>query len=815
MWLNPAPPSIQAMADEHTSGAGRTGGIPVSQFSDALHELLAPELLTAPSRLGVVARLGSYEVLRVLGRGGMGVVLLARGPGSPTPVALKVLRAELVGHPRTRARFAAEAQHMRQLAHPGIVPVLAAGEQAGVPWFAMPYFAGGSLALRLGRGELLERSELLRIARTVAGALDHAHRRGIIHRDLKPANILLGADGTACVADFGLARSLFNEGVRDPRHDPGEGTAPYMSPAVARGEAEDTRCDIYSFGALLYEMLAGRAPYHGESAAAILDAVRAGPPPAIRLLNPKADAGLVRVAEAAMARELRDRYAQMADAAADLERLAAGQAPVGPRASRRASGWRRRVLSPRARVGGALLALLGAGLWLWSASRPALVLKHRLVLPQVAAWRGAQVGNLDADETPDFVIPEGEELRMVSGRGELLFQPWRLREPRTSPVLEFSGCADVDGDGNDELFLGWANGGTATLAPVNINGFPLKRFTWRSSTFVHPQYGPDWTRLRWEAWVDLEGDGRRELLVSASTDRGKEPRALICYDFESQTERWQQTIAPHIVKVVTADMDGDGRQEVLVGTRAPGNGNFLGDGTDDEHSYLYAFSAAGELLWRIEGGGLFSETLPVVAGEVHNPRVVYARSDALGHLTTEGEQEFGRLLRLDHRGSVLARWENDRAIVDCAAVDLDGDDQRDLLATDLGGRLWHLDPDLRSVKEVRVSAGRFAGAHLHIGGVTNLTRRAGRHVVLAGGHFELLRAVQGNDRREVAMNFHRDVKIWVLDEQLTVRADRLVGDRLVLGHQNPLRLLDLDGDQLPEIVFVCDDQRVFKYRAGL
>lgn len=114
-----------------------------------------------------------------------------------------------------------------------------------------------------------------------------------------------------------------------------------------------------------------------------------------------------------------------------------------------------------------------------------------------------------------------------------------------------------------------------------------------------------------------------------------------------------------------------------------------------------------------------------------------------------------------------------------------------------------------------MSAGRFAGAHLHIGGVTNLTRRAGRYVVLAGGEFELIRAVQGNDRQEVAVNTHRDVKIWVLDEQLTVRADRLVGDRLVMGHLNPLRLLDMDGDQLPEIVFVCDDQRVFRYRAGL
>jgi len=163
----------------------------------------------------------------------------------------------------------------------------------------------------------------------VAEGLNFAHRRGIIHRDLKPANILLGTEGKACLADFGLARTMFNDTIVDVERPQWEGTAPYMSPAVAAGDAEDTRCDIYAFGALLYEMLTGEPPYKGQSTKEIQKQILAGPPKLITAMNPRADQGLVTVAESAMARELRDRYANMADVLADLERIKNGKPPVG------------------------------------------------------------------------------------------------------------------------------------------------------------------------------------------------------------------------------------------------------------------------------------------------------------------------------------------------------------------------------------------------------------------------------------------------------------------------------------------------------
>ena len=159
-------------------------------------------------------------------------------------------------------------------------------DRAEGPYFVMPYFEKGSLANRIKSGKPMDTESILDIVAQVAEGLSFAHRSGIIHRDLKPANILLTVDGKACLADFGLARTLFNDTIVDVESRNLEGTAPYMSPAVAAGDAEDTRCDIYSFGALLYEMLTGHPPYQGRGTKDILDQIIAGPPKPVTSLNP-------------------------------------------------------------------------------------------------------------------------------------------------------------------------------------------------------------------------------------------------------------------------------------------------------------------------------------------------------------------------------------------------------------------------------------------------------------------------------------------------------------------------------------------------
>jgi len=304
---------------------------PVSSFVGPIAELIGQGMLSPPSRPGVLAAVDRFEVLRVLGGGGMGIVLLARDPNTGQDVAIKMIKPELMANQQVVHRFVKEAGHMQRLRHTNVMPVLAVSDRPQGPYFVMPYFDRESLAKRIQPGRALEPALILDIASQIAEGLRYAHQRGIIHRDLKPANILLAANERACLADFGLARTMFNDTIVDVESQQCEGTAPYMSPAVAAGDAEDTRCDIYAFGALLYEMLTGEPPYKGQSTKEIQKQILAGPPKPITALNPKAYDRLIAVAEGAMARELRDRYADMADVLADLERIKDGKPPVGPR----------------------------------------------------------------------------------------------------------------------------------------------------------------------------------------------------------------------------------------------------------------------------------------------------------------------------------------------------------------------------------------------------------------------------------------------------------------------------------------------------
>jgi serine/threonine protein kinase len=303
--------------------------VAVSVLPPAVAELQKTHALgpaDSPKALAVVDR---YRILRELGAGGMGVVLLAQHMVTEASVAIKMLRPELVHEPRAVHRFLVEARHMHNMSHPSIVPILDVSDREAGPYYVMPYY-GRTLSRMIKPGQALESTLVSSIARNVASALTYAHARGIIHRDVKPANVLLADDDRVFLTDFGLVRTVFNDSVVDVSRSHCEGTVTYMSPAVARGEAEDTRCDIYALGALLYELLSGDPPYEGRSREEVLRQVLAGPPTPILSKNPQAPAELVRIAEFAMARELRDRYSSMKDLLADLERVHSEHAILGP-----------------------------------------------------------------------------------------------------------------------------------------------------------------------------------------------------------------------------------------------------------------------------------------------------------------------------------------------------------------------------------------------------------------------------------------------------------------------------------------------------
>jgi len=199
-----------------------------------------------------------YKVLEKLGEGGMGVVYKAEDTKLKRTVALKFLRPELTKDPQAKARFTQEAQAAAALDHPNICAVHEIGEAEGTTYIVMPCVKGQSLKEKIAAGPL-SIEEALDIAGQVAEGLKEAHERGIIHRDIKPANIMLTEKGQAKIMDFGLAKLTAAADVTQTLGI--MGTIAYMSPEQARGEAVDHRTDIWSFGAMLYEMLTGQLPF--------------------------------------------------------------------------------------------------------------------------------------------------------------------------------------------------------------------------------------------------------------------------------------------------------------------------------------------------------------------------------------------------------------------------------------------------------------------------------------------------------------------------------------------------------------------------
>ncbi len=216
---------------------------------------------------------GRYSLERELGRGGMGVVYLARDVSLDRLVAIKLLPPTLAARPALRERFLREARLAARLSHPNIVPIHAVEEQGALVWFVMTYVPGESLGARLRERGSLPPAEAARLLRDVAWALGHAHAHGVVHRDVKPDNILLEAGGRrALIADFGIAA---------PVEQGGEilGTVAYLSPEQATGERVDGRSDLYALGVVGYYALAGRLPYPVATLAELVDRQLAGAPP--------------------------------------------------------------------------------------------------------------------------------------------------------------------------------------------------------------------------------------------------------------------------------------------------------------------------------------------------------------------------------------------------------------------------------------------------------------------------------------------------------------------------------------------------------
>jgi serine/threonine-protein kinase len=314
-------------------------------------------------------KIPGYEVREVLGAGGMGIVYKARHQRLKRDVALKMLLAGPYARPQERERFLREAEAVAALRHANIVQVHDAGDFEGRPYFTMELVEGGSLAQRLA-GTPRPPREAASLVATLAKAVEVAHRSGIVHRDLTPGNILLTADGTPKIADFGLARRL-EGGVELTLSGVPVGTPSYMAPEQARGQrhAIGPATDVYALGAILYEMLTGRPPFRAETATATLLQVLAEDPQPPARVNPHVPRDLETICLKCLHKEPGGRYASARELADDLVRFLKDE-PIRARPTGRWERSRRWLRQRPALVAGLAAALLlgiclaGGGVWL-------------------------------------------------------------------------------------------------------------------------------------------------------------------------------------------------------------------------------------------------------------------------------------------------------------------------------------------------------------------------------------------------------------------------------------------------------------------
>jgi serine/threonine protein kinase len=323
------PPSAHSRPDSNAYPQPAPDGLPPAPGG----ELDFSRILAPPQQAGEMGRIGSYRVLKVLGRGGMGVVFQAEDIQLARPVALKVLRPELNSASDGRARFLREAQAAAALQHDHIVTVFQVGEDRGVLFLALQLLEGETLEDRLQREPRLALQTILRLGREIADGLAAAHARHLVHRDIKPSNIWLEAGRDRVkILDFGLARAL-GEDARVTQTGAVIGTPAYMSPEQARGQAVGPRGDLFSLGCVLYRLCTGQPPFGGSDTLATLSALALEEPPPVEEFNPAVPPELSELIDRLLAKNPADRPAsawEVVEALREIEQAILGAVTLVP-----------------------------------------------------------------------------------------------------------------------------------------------------------------------------------------------------------------------------------------------------------------------------------------------------------------------------------------------------------------------------------------------------------------------------------------------------------------------------------------------------
>jgi eukaryotic-like serine/threonine-protein kinase len=513
------------------------------------HEQAGSELLSSPATqtggaflLEPGTMLGPYEILALLGAGGMGQVYRARDTRLNRTVAIKVLPAHLADRPASRERFEREARTVASLNHPHICTLYDVGHQDGTDFLVMEYLEGETLAQRLAKGPL-PIEQMLQDAIDIADALDKAHRKGITHRDLKPGNIMLTKSGTKLL-DFGLAKLKQEASPTDPLSQAPTvekedltaegtvlGTIAYMAPEQVEGRTAeiDARTDIFAFGAVVYEMATGKQAFGGKTSASVMAKILESEPAPISSLQPMTPPALDRVVERCLAKDPDDRWQTARDLHQELKWIAEGGSqisalPAAPAKGLRAIGRRPLLLGLGALLAGLAIASVAWNLKPAPSPPPRPVSHLSITLPpntQLAeGLAGAGGGRVAA------ISPDGSRLVYAATQGgtqQLYLRGMDSLEARPIPGTEGATNPFFSPDGQ---WVGFFAGGM--LKKVSINGGAAITLCDAAG-----DYGASWSR---QGTIVFSTDG---LLMQVS-DAGGTPQALTHLEKREDTNGWPE-----------------------------------------------------------------------------------------------------------------------------------------------------------------------------------------------------------------------------------------------------------------------------------
>jgi serine/threonine-protein kinase len=526
------------------------------------------------------SRLGPYEILEPLGRGGMGEVYRGRDTRLRRDVAVKLVHPHLLDSTSVE-RLQREARALATLGHPNVASVYELGEAEGTSFIVMELVAGETLADRLVHGPLPS-SEIIHVARQIAAALEAAHDKAIVHRDLKPANIKIGTDGVVKVLDFGLAKTLPSHPMNadlptatlPTREGTTVGTAPYMSPEQMRGVEVDRRTDVWSFGCVIYEMVTGRRAFNGATGADVIAAVIEGDPDwsAIPSATPP---GLVRLLRRCLRRDTNQRLRDMGDARLELEEMAtAGDAPTE-------TAPRRRPLVAIAALIVAVSALALAGA---IARRPAAAERTpaRFV---VSIPQDAPLGGLDFPSVA--IAPDGTRVAYVGNRGgrtQLFVRPMDAVDP--APIAGTTDAVSPFFSPDGQWIAFFADGQLKKVAvtggtPITLCPAPVG-------------LGGTWNRDDVIVFASATGSGLSRIPASGGT-----PRPLTTLDVRQGefSHRWPEWLPDGETVVFTVGTSGSWNDaQVAAFSTKTGQRTTLVRGGTSPH-----FIAPGTLLYAQKG----------------------------------------------------------------------------------------------------------------------------------------------------------------------------------------------------------------------